>query len=183
MSKIMQLTSRHAERLQGKNLLELMTGETPYISDFLDFVWYDRVWFKEDAGLGETQIISFLGPLHKVVSLIVYWILPASGIPVLRKTVQCVTYLETCDDASKQCLEVYDKAIKDRFHEKYTEESFTGPNRNKPTVEMWTKQAEDEENFQSGLNKVFYKPAVKISDEEINPDLYDNYVNMELILD
>ena len=126
----------HSGRLQGRTSLELMTGETPDISDYLGFVWYDRVWFKEDAGLGETQIISFLGPLHKVVSLIVYWILPASGIPVLRKTVQCVTYLETCDDASKQCLEVYDKAILKSSDIPYNEEAFAGPNITKPNMKF-----------------------------------------------
>ena len=94
--------ARHARRPQGQNSLELITGETPDISEYLDFGWYDRVWFKEDAGIGETQIGRFLGPSHKVGSLMSYWILPASVIPVPRTTVQRVTYLETCTDASKQ---------------------------------------------------------------------------------
>ena len=89
----MQSTASHAGRLQGQSSLELITGETPDISDYLDFGWYDIVWFKEDAGLRETQIGQFLGPPHKVGSLMSYWILPASGIPVSRTTVQCVKYL------------------------------------------------------------------------------------------
>ena len=66
-----------------------------------------------------------------------YWILLASGIPVLRKRVQRVTYLEKCTDARKQCLEVYYKAIKERFHDKYNEEVFTFPDSTNPTMEMW----------------------------------------------
>ena len=50
----MQLTAIHAERLQGQNSLELMTGETPDISEYLYFGWYDRIWFKEDTGFEET---------------------------------------------------------------------------------------------------------------------------------
>ena len=52
----MQLTDSNTGRLQGQNSLDLMTGETPDISEYLDFGWYDIVWFKEDTGLRETQI-------------------------------------------------------------------------------------------------------------------------------
>ena len=65
----MQITASTAGKLQGRTTLELLTGETPEISEYLDFGWYDRVWYKEDAGLGETKIGRFLGPSHKVGSL------------------------------------------------------------------------------------------------------------------
>ena len=84
-----------AEKLQGRTPLELLTGETTDISEYLDFGWYDRVWYKEDAGLGDTKIGRFLGPSHKVGSLMSYWVLPKSGIIISRTTVQRVTHLET----------------------------------------------------------------------------------------
>ena len=155
-----------------------MTGGTPDISEYLDFGWYDRVWFKEDVGLGETQIVKFLGPSHKVGSLMRYWIMPASGIIVLITRVQHVKYLETCTDSSKQRFEVYDKAIKERFHKKCTEEALAVPNGTKPTMEMREELAEDDKDSQSDSNKEFDSPAVKEADEEFTPDLYDNYVNM-----
>ena len=43
-----------------------MIGETPEMSEYLDFGWYDTVWFMEDTGLRETHIGQFPGPLHKV---------------------------------------------------------------------------------------------------------------------
>ena len=76
-----------------------------------------------------------------------YWILPSSGIPVSITTILRVTYLETYNDANKQRFELYDKAIKGRFHNKYTEEAFVGPNSTKPTMEMWAEIAEDDEDF------------------------------------
>ena len=112
-----------------------------------------------------------------------YWILPESGIPVSRTTVQRVTYLEICTDASKQRFEVYDKTIKERFHEKYTGEALAGPNSTNPTMEMWAELAEYDKEFQSELNKVFENPDVKEADDEFTPYLQNNYVNMELILD
>ena len=65
-----------------------------------------------------------------------YWILPASGIQVSRTTIKCVTYIETCIYDIKKCFEVYDKAIKDIFYEKYTEYAFTEPSITNPTMEM-----------------------------------------------
>ena len=94
-----------------------------------------------------------------------------------------MTYLETLTDASEQRFEVYGKAIKERFHKEYTEESFTGPNSTKPTMEMLAELAEDDENFQSKFNKLFDNPDIKEVDKELTPDLYDNYANMELKLD
>ena len=92
------------------------------------------------------------------------WILPASGIPVLITTVQCVTYLYTCTDSSKQRFEVYYKAIKEIFHRKYTEEAFAFPKIIKLTIFMLSEIAEDDKDFQSGLNKVFGNPAFKESE-------------------
>jgi hypothetical protein len=91
----MRLTASDAGRLQaGRTPLETITGETPDISEYLDFVFYDLVWFKENAGLGETQLGRFLDADHAVGSLMSYKILPISGIPVSRTTVQRATELK-----------------------------------------------------------------------------------------
>ena len=72
MANIMQLTASLAEKLQGRTPLELITGETPDISEYLYFGGYDRVWYKQGAGLRETKLGRFLGPSHKVGSLMSY---------------------------------------------------------------------------------------------------------------
>ena len=95
--------------------------------------------------------------MHKVGSLISYWILLASDIPVSIKTVQHVTYIKTFTDATNQRFEVYNKVIKERLH--------------------------NDEDFQSDINKVFDNPSAKQSDKEFTPDFYNYYVNMELTLD
>ena len=69
MAKIRQFTDSTAEKLQEQTPLDFITGETPDILEYLYFGWYDRVWYKEDAGLGETKQGRFLGPSHKVGSL------------------------------------------------------------------------------------------------------------------
>ena len=68
----MQITASFAEYLQGRKPLEALTGETTEISKYLDFGFYDWVWFKEDAGLGETKLGRLLGVSHHIVSLMSY---------------------------------------------------------------------------------------------------------------
>jgi hypothetical protein len=109
---IMRLTASYAGRLQGQTPLEAITGETPDISEYLDFGFYDLVWFKENAGLGETQLERFLDVDHAVGSLMSYKILPMSGIPVSRTTVQRVTELEKSTEANKARIASYDSRKK-----------------------------------------------------------------------
>ena len=112
-----------------------------------------------------------------------YWVLPKSGIPISRTTVQRVTHLETQIDANKKRFEHYDKAINERFHEVYTPESFSAPSSDKPTMEMWKDLADDDEGFQYEFARVFDNTDAKEDDDRFTPDSYDNYINMELALD
>ena len=133
-AKIMQITESFASDLQGRTPLEALTGETPDISQCLDFVFYDRVWFKEVAGLGDTKLGRLLGVSHHIGSLMSYWVLPASGIPMSRTTVQRVTNLEPQTEQFKKRFEVYKRSIADRFNEIYIEGNFINtPNKKKST--------------------------------------------------
>ena len=45
-----------ASTLHGRTGLEKVTGETPEISEYIDFGFYDPCWYKENAGMGETKM-------------------------------------------------------------------------------------------------------------------------------
>ena len=46
VAKIMQIMASFVSDLQGRKTLEALTGETPDIYQYLDFGFYDWVWFK-----------------------------------------------------------------------------------------------------------------------------------------
>ena len=115
----MQLTASFSSDLKVRTPLEALTGETPDIYQYLDFGFYDRVWFREDAGLGETKLGRFLGVSHSVGSLISYWVLPSSGIPIARTTVQRVTNLEAQTEQCRRRFDAYDNRLAERFNEKF----------------------------------------------------------------
>ena len=74
--------------------MEQVTGETPDISEYLDFGFYDWVWYKDNAGLGENHIGRWLGVAHRVGNLMSYWILTEAGHVIARTMVQRITNLE-----------------------------------------------------------------------------------------
>ena len=67
-----------------------MKGEidnTPGIPEYLDFGFYDHVYYKENAGLGMTAIGSWLVVSHRVGGLVSYWILTQKGTVISITTV------------------------------------------------------------------------------------------------
>ena len=175
---IMRMTASFAGRLQGRTPIELVTGETPDISEYLDFGFYDLVWFKADAGIGEIQIGRFLNVSHNTGSLMAYLVLPESGIPVSRTTVQRVTEIEKTTDANKARIKQYDSKIAERFKEERL-----AKNGDKPDPVDWADIIGDDPEFAEEFATTFDNPEVKEADDDFDPDSYDGYVNMELLLD
>ena len=60
---------------KGRTALEMLTGETPDISEYTDFPFYDWVTYRGSAGLGEITIGKWLGVSHKIGQLMSFWIL------------------------------------------------------------------------------------------------------------
>ncbi|KAI2500086.1 Reverse transcriptase (RNA-dependent DNA polymerase) [Fragilaria crotonensis] len=104
--------SKYAE---GRTPLEIITGDTPDISEYVDFDFYDCVTFQSNAGLGEVQLGRWLGVSHRVGRLMSYWILPESGIPVSATTVQRLTNAERATDETRSRMREYEEKLKTVF--------------------------------------------------------------------
>jgi hypothetical protein len=84
--------------------MEQVTGEAPDISEYLDFGFYDWVWCKDNARLGENCIRRWHVVAHCVGNLMSYRILTNAGRVIARTTVQRVMNLEqTTDEVRQQC--------------------------------------------------------------------------------
>ena len=51
--EIMQHTASNSGCLQGRTPLEQLMGDTPDISEYLDFSFYDWCWYNDNASLGK----------------------------------------------------------------------------------------------------------------------------------
>ena len=83
--------SRLAWGRNGRTRIEEVTGNTPDISEWLDFDFYDRVWWMDTKKPSTTNdnvtLGRWLGISHKIGSDMCYWVLTVSGNVIARTTV------------------------------------------------------------------------------------------------
>ena len=70
------LTVNRSRYSDGRTPLEIITGKKPDLSEHLDFGFYDWVTYRNNAGLGVTEVGRWLGVSHRVGQPMSYWILP-----------------------------------------------------------------------------------------------------------
>ena len=112
---IQQRTHMRTHQMDGGVTLENITGETEYISDYLDFGFYDWVWFHENSGLGERGLGRWLGVSHCTVGAMSDWILKANGYVVSQTTVQIITNQESEISENQLMFLEFDEEIKRRI--------------------------------------------------------------------
>ena len=116
-----EIMSRVSRGPDGRTGIEEITGDTPDISEWLDFDFYDLVWYWDAPHLALTEenpkMGRWLGVSHRVGSDMCYWIINEKGNVLARTTVQHVPELDLRTDQVKQRAEKFEKALTDRLND------------------------------------------------------------------
>ena len=158
---------------------EIITGETPDISEYLDFSFYKWVVFHINARLGESQLGRWLGVSYKVGQLMSFWILPISGVLISCVTVQSLTQAETLLDEYHTQIKDFNLAIEKHFDIQNLNIHFT------TTISDWNCLSLNENNlvFCEEFLKVIDDKGILYANDSFKelPD-YDGYIDMEINL-
>ena len=119
--------NRIARGKTGRTGIEEVTGQTPDISEWLDFDFYDRVWWLDTKKPGTTDdnvtLGRWLGISHKVGTDMCYWVLTVSGNVISRTTVQHVSRDDLIDPVMKEKIKSFDEALVKRLDDtKFTDD-------------------------------------------------------------
>ena len=90
--------------LHGRTPFELVTGQTPDISEYMDYGWYDIVWYlDQEAAFSEDKrkLAKWLGVPHQAGRALCYYLMPESGRTIVRSTVQLLSQ----DDAHSTVIQ------------------------------------------------------------------------------
>ena len=177
--EIMQRTASSAGNLHDRTGLEKVTGETPEISEYVDFRFYDWCWYKENAGMGETKLGRWLGESHRTGSLMSFWVLTQSCKVVSRTSVQLITRLEMGEEDTQNRTGAFDETIKLRLRDHA--HTIEKDGKVEP-LDLSTHPYGDDLDFQKEFNSVTSNAEIKNDDSNFTPDTYDTYLNMELAL-
>jgi hypothetical protein len=178
---IQNRTSNSSRGLDGRCPLERITGETVDISEYLDFGFYEWIWYRENAGLGKTKLERWLGVSHRIGTLMSFWVLTSSEKVLSRTTVQRVTQLETQIEENKTRMQGFTDQLTARIGgndivAQDDDGNFT------LDIDDWDDPAFDPE-FVQEFGRTINDPAIKEADQEFTPDTFDDtHLNMELAL-
>ena len=109
--EIGNVTATSSKYSNGRTPLEIISGNTPEISEYLDFSFYDYVTYKLNAGVGNPEFGKWLGVAQRDGPDMSYWILPCSGIPIACTTVQRITNLEQQQNTWKKRINEFNQRI------------------------------------------------------------------------
>ena len=73
------MTNSSANRVNGGTPMTNVTIETVDISKYLDFGFYEKVWFMDNSGLSPSEPIRWLGISHRKGISMCYQILTHTG--------------------------------------------------------------------------------------------------------
>ena len=98
---------------------EIVTGQTGDISEWIDFEFYDLVWFydqkKMDMNDDGRCLARWLGVSHRVGSGLCYWLVAESGRVISRTSVQHVVREDYLDPRTREDIERFDKEMQERL--------------------------------------------------------------------
>ena len=168
----------------GRTPTELISGETPDISEYLDFGFYDWAIYRTNAGLSEPNLGRWIGVSHKVGQLMSYWILTSSGHVISCVTVQRLTNAEQQTDEWKKKMNNYDKKVKERLD---ISNFIISRDEEKPFNSL--SLGADDPEFEQEFMKTSHNPVqvdddgqhdCNSDDKKHTIDSFDPYLNMEI---
>ena len=154
-----------------------VTGETSDISEYLDFSFYDPIWYKDNAGLSPAQPGRWLGVSSRTGRLMCYHVLTQKGTVLSRSTVQRVTNLEQQTAKVIDIFSKFDEAVQQKL--KSPARGYKG---DKPNPEDWADLIDNDDDFREEFEAVYNSDEIKEADDFTPDVLQDTYLNMELAL-
>ncbi len=98
--------ARPLPQLKGRTTYKVLTGNTPDISEFLEFTWHQPIWYFEPPAYPDhtRHIARWIGVAHRVGQAMCYWVLPDTGVPIVRSTIQAISKQELQTNEVKSLL-------------------------------------------------------------------------------
>ena len=177
VSETSSLTHTTAGGLNGCIPITQVTGDTPDISEYLDFGFYDPVWFKDNAGVSPNEPARWLGVSNRTGRSMCYWILNQRGQVISRSSVQRVTNLEMSTTTVKDIFDNFDRKIHDKL--KCEQRGYLG---DKPNPEDWADLIDEDDDFREEFQKIYNDSSIPEADNYTPEVGDDTYINMEIAL-
>ncbi len=172
VARIKNLTANNYHAAHGQTPMEILTGDTPDISEYMAFQWYQPVWYLDGASFpnDKKKLGRWLGVSHRVGQAMCFWILTDNVTVISRTSVQAVTRDELNTTVIHDRLYGLDQKIENRIGNNV-------PNINLPLPanKRYIFDQDDEE-----CNEAYQKELEKEDDDKISDTNYDKLLSAEV---
>ncbi len=169
-SEIRNFTAHPLFNLHGRTPYELATGQTPDISEYTDFGWYDTIWYlDQEAAFPEDKrklakwlgvfpedkrkLAKWLGVAHRVGQSLCYYLLLGNGRVIVRSTIQALSQDDILSETVQRAIKELDHHIETKIVDTKQPDLLQGPlwdvyepyepEADKPEVDDYTPQSYD----------------------------------------
>jgi hypothetical protein len=113
MSEITCFPANDLTALHGRTPYELVTGNTLDISEYVEFQWYEPVYYYEDMPFPDPKLhlACWLGVAHRVGQTLCYWLLIANGNVIACTTIQRLPRDDLLNDTTQEAIKEFDNSI------------------------------------------------------------------------
>ena len=118
VAAIRRLTAHDIPSLHDRVPCEAIEGNTPDISEYAQFEWYQYVWYHDPKVRfpdDPKKLGRWIGVAHDIGSPMTFWILPASCIVIARSTVFPLSQDELADPLVQTRLVELDLAVAEKI--------------------------------------------------------------------
>ena len=169
--------------LEGEVPQTLVSGETPDISEFAEFRWYEWVKYRDTSiSFPEYKMLlgRYLGPSFDIGPAMTAKILKENGQYVHRSTYRSLTNDELGDPLEQEARKQFDQKIAEILGTKF----MTGTS---PLKDELPALGDSDDDVETPIYEPYEddvsQPSFQVSDaDDATPDTYDPYVGAEVLL-
>ena len=192
-AEIMQFIPRPG--LRGRTGYEEVTGKTPDVSEYLDFDFWDLVWYWDSPhpsiNQDDRKLGRWAGVSHRVGSDMCYWIALDNGHIIAETTVQHVTRDEMNDPDIKARIEHFDRQMQERMDDT----NFDNPELvnfhlgdeinllDERIRDRWPHDTAYGDGSHTPSDSDYGEPRERPEEDDIELDTYDKLIGSQILLD
>jgi len=181
VAELRTLTAQPLFSLHGRTPYELVIGNTPDISEYISFSWYQPVYYLDNTNFPEEKerIGRWIGVAHNIGQALCFWILPKSGTPIARTTVRAITAAEMQTDVVKEELIAYNNMITRRLGDQSISDSDLPFEIGSADLQKALADADDEDD---GIYDPLEPEAEQPDLDDLSEEVLDNLLSAEVVL-
>jgi len=173
------LTAQPLYSLHGRTPFEVLTGNTPDITEYISYQWYQPVWYHDHTSFPNTikHIGRWIGVAHNVGQALCFWVLPESDRPIARSTVQPLTNNNLRDPNVLSQLHSYDLSVRKKLGDDLATDEALSFEIGSEELQRTLQDADDDGHF------IPVEPeASKPDADDFDEETYSHFTSAEVLL-